>query len=330
MERPTRFLNDRRDKPFLVLMLCATFGVIPFAVALYVPGVFRWWLAAIYLLIVAFVFLDRFILMLHNTSHRPLFKAPWGFLNVYIPWVLGPFFGETPETYFAHHVAMHHPENNLEDDLSSTMGYQRDNAVDFLKYFFRFFFFTLPDLSRYLIGKKRRAILRRMWLGELSFYLIAAGLLFVNWRATLVVFVFPVVAVRFLMMCGNWGQHAFIDPATPEVAYRNSVTALAKRYNRRCFNDGYHIGHHIKSTRHWTEMPADFEANKATYAAERAIVLDIDNFQLWVLLMLRAHHTIVKHVITLEGQRPSDAEILALLHERLAPIHRTQDQLAAA
>ena len=46
-------------------------------------------------------------------------------LNLYIPWLLGPFFGETPETYFVHHVGMHHVEENLEDDLSSTMPYKR-------------------------------------------------------------------------------------------------------------------------------------------------------------------------------------------------------------
>ena len=55
----------------------------------------------------------------------------FGWANYYIPWVLGPFFGESPETYFAHHVGMHHAENNLEDDISTTLPYVRDSAVDF-------------------------------------------------------------------------------------------------------------------------------------------------------------------------------------------------------
>ncbi|MHB8420957.1 MAG: fatty acid desaturase family protein [Myxococcales bacterium] len=309
-------LNDPRDRPFLMLIAASSAVVLPFAGALYVPGIFRWWLAVVYLAILCGVFLDRFILMLHNTSHRPLFRKRWRLLNLYIPWVLGPFFGETPETYFAHHVGMHHPENNLAEDLSSTMGYQRDSALDFLRYFGRFMAFCLPDLARYLTRTHRSKLRNRMLLGELTFYAVVAGLLFVNWRATLVVFVIPFLLVRFLMMAGNWGQHAFIDAATPEVAYRNSITVLAGRYNRRCFNDGYHIGHHLSATRHWTEMPGDFEANRATYARERALVFDVDFFAVWLLLMLRRYGSLARHLVTLEGPRPSEADLVTLLRER--------------
>jgi hypothetical protein len=87
-----------------------------------------------------------------------------------------------------------------------------------------------------------------MLAGELLFIATAVGLAYVNWRATLVVFFIPVVAVRFLMMAGNWGQHAFVAADAPESAFKNSITCLAARYNRRCFNDGYHIGHHVKGT----------------------------------------------------------------------------------
>ena len=118
---------------------------------------------------------------------------------------------------------------------------------------------------------------------------MVAGLAFVNWRATLVVFVVPFVVTRFAMMAGNWGQHAFIDAASPENCYRNSITCINSGYNRRCFNDGYHIGHHIKQTRHWTEMPEDFLDNVAKYDAERAIVFDrLDFFGVWVLPHARA------------------------------------------
>src|SRR5579863_780156 len=87
-------LSDPRDMPFLILSASATLVVIPFAIALFIPGVFHWWLAVAYLLVNGLGFLDRFILMLHNTSHRTLFKPRYRLLNLYIPWVLGPFFGE--------------------------------------------------------------------------------------------------------------------------------------------------------------------------------------------------------------------------------------------
>ncbi len=75
------------------------------------------------------------------------------------------------------------------------------------------------------------------------------ALSFVSLEATLTVFVAPVVIARVLMMCGNWAQHAFVDAADPGNPYRNSLTCIHARYNRRAFNDGYHIHHHVKFVR---------------------------------------------------------------------------------
>jgi hypothetical protein len=319
----TRFVNDPRDVPFVRLSASVTLTVLPLAVLLYVPGTFRWWLAAAYSAITGGLFLDRFVLMLHNTSHRALYKSRYRWMNAWIPWVLGPFFGETPETYFAHHLGMHHPENNLAADLSSTMPYRRDSVWDFFLYFGRFFFLGLPELSRYLDRTKRRMLRRRMIVGELGFLFISLGLLVLNWRATLVVFVVPLVVVRFLMMAGNWAQHAFVCAEQPANPYRNSITVIRCRYNERCFNDGYHIGHHVKATRHWTEMPTDFEANIAEYARHGAIVFErIDFFGVWLRLMLKQYKSLARHYVALGGPRPSEAEIVERLKNRTRAIPR--------
>jgi hypothetical protein len=309
-------INDRRDIPFLGLMTLLTVTVIPTAVALYLPGPFRWWLAAVHLGLVVW-FLGPFILMLHNTSHRRLFRRPYGWMNFYIPWVLGPFFGESPETYFGHHVGMHHPENNLEDDLSSTMHYQRDSAVDFARYFLDFFFLVFFKLLAYFGKKGRRSLMIRVAVGETLFYVVMAGLLFLNWRATLFVVVLPFLISRFGMMAGNWAQHAFIDSGSPENCYRNSITCINSTYNRRCFNDGYHIGHHVKANRHWTEMPEDFQRNIRLYDAEGALVFTgVDFFQVWGALMLRKYDWLAHRLVQLgETPRPHE-ELVTLLKTR--------------
>jgi fatty acid desaturase len=296
-------------------MLLLTATVVPTGVALFVPGGFQWWLAALHLGLVVY-FLGPFVLMLHNTSHRKLFKRPWTWANHYIPWVLGPFFGESPETYFAHHVGMHHAENNLAEDISTTLPYVRDSAVDFARYFFRFFFVGIIELSTYFVRKRRRSLLVRTLVGESVFLLGAAALFSVNWRATLVVFVVPFCVVRFAMMAGNWAQHAFVDRADPGNPYKNSITCVNATYNRRCFNDGYHIGHHVKATRHWTEMPEDFQNNLPTYAAEGAIVFSgLDFFVVWMMLMLKRYDWLAERVVPLDEPKPRD-QIAALLRER--------------
>ena len=318
---PCGFVNDPRDLPFIRLSVTATLTLVPIAVLLYVPGFFRWWLGLAYFALNFFLFFDRYILMLHNTSHRVLFKKRYAVLNRYIPWVLGPLFGESPDTYYAHHMGMHHPEGNLKKDLSSTMPYRRDSFGHFMAYFLRFFLAIYFELSRYLFRERRLKLLRRMWIGEGTYLLAVICLAFVNWRATLCVFIIPLCVARFLMMAGNWGQHAFVDPNDAANDYRNSITCVNGRYNRRCFNDGYHIGHHVKPNRHWTELPGDFLTNKEEYARQGAIIFHtIDFFVVWLFLMLKRYDWLARFYVEIDGQNRSKDEVMALLRSRTAPI----------
>ena len=166
-----QFIRDERDLPFIYLCLKITFFILPVAIYLYIPGLFSWWIAIPYLIINMLVMLGPFVLMLHNTSHRKLFKEKYKFMNHYIPWVLGPFYGESPETYFYHHVGMHHAENNLAADISSTMNYQRDSLKDFLRYFGTFFLFGIVELSMYFKKKNRNHFLKKILFKTLKKYI---------------------------------------------------------------------------------------------------------------------------------------------------------------
>jgi fatty acid desaturase len=237
--------------------------------------------------------------------------------------VLSPFFGESFDTYFAHHIAMHHPENNLPKDLSSTMRFQRDSLVHWLRYFGRFFFGTLLELPAYFLRKGQRRMAMRFFFGELALLIgVAVLAVFVNFPATFVVFIAPVVLVRILMMAGNWGQHAFVDASDPGNPYKNSLTCIDSRYNRRCFNDGYHINHHVKARFHWSEHPAEFERNKEIYGREDAIIFrGIDFFQVWAYLMLGRYRTLARRFVQLPGAPVrSEDEIIAFMKTRLKAI----------
>ncbi len=319
-----RYLDDERDLPFVWLILQISLLVLPSAVAVYLAPV-GWWtwplVAPAYWALVYLGFTDKYILMLHNTSHRPLLKKPYKWMGHYIPWVLGPLFGEPPEGYYSHHVGMHHAENNLAPDLSSTMRFQRDSFLDWLRYFTRFFFFILLELTVYLVRKKRKKLAFNAVAGELGYYALAAGTALFNWRASLIVFVIPLIATRVLMMAGNWGQHAFIDASQPGNSYVNSLTCINSRYNRRAFNDGYHIGHHVKANRHWTELPGDFERNIPRYAKEGSVVLQgVDFFMVWLYLMLGRYDWLARAYVELDGKGRSEEEIISLLKERVKRI----------
>jgi fatty acid desaturase len=312
-------LNDERDLPFVYLIgQCLLFQML--SLSLFALGDRVWMAAPLYWAAWGFGLVDRFILMLHCTSHRNLFKNRK--LNHVIPWMVGPFFGQTPESYYAHHMGMHHPENNLAEDLSTTIRYQRDSLRGWLHYLGSFLSVGLPSLARYHATHGNRKLLKRLLIGETSFWLVVLAAFAVNWQAALVVFVIPVLTIRTLMMAGNWGQHAFVDAADPGNAYRNSITCINTRYNRRCFNDGYHILHHVKPRTHFTEYPAEFEANKAEYGRQDAIVFTgIDFFQVWLFLMLGRHDWLARRMVALPGAPVRDeAEVIRFLKSRLAPL----------
>jgi fatty acid desaturase len=317
-----KLLSDERDLPFIYLSLQITATLLPLGIALFfVRGWLFWIFALAYLYLNNFYFKGPFGLMLHCTCHRVFFKREYGFLNHYLPWVLGPLFGQTPETYYTHHIGMHHPENNMPDDDSCTMFYQRDSLKEFGRYFVSFFFVGIVNLSNYFIKKKRRRLMYRSIRGELLYFMLCVALCFVNWPATLVVFILPFIISRVVMMMGNWTQHAFIDANDPDNAYRNSITCINTKYNEKCWNDGYHISHHIKPSMHWTEHPVYFQESIDEYAANDAIVFDDLHFlQVFIYLVQKRYDVLAKHFVNINGRFQSDEEVAAFLKSRTEKI----------
>jgi fatty acid desaturase len=313
-------LNDPRDAVFVGLIVqCLVHAAV--GVSLFFAGPAIAWLAPIYWVALVAITLDRFTLMLHCTSHRPLFKPKYRQLNLIIPWVISPFFGQTPNTYFAHHLGMHHAEENLAADLSSTMRFKRDRFTHWLRYWSRFLSMGLVDLTRYMFRVRRPKLAQRVMVGELSYWAVFA-LLCCFWPVpTLVVFGVPLVLIRTLMMMGNWGQHAFIASDGPANPYTSSITCINSRYNRRCFNDGYHIGHHLQARAHWTEYPVEFENNLELYAKNDAIVFEgLDFFMVWLLLMTGRWSMLARAFVQLPGAPVrNEREIIAFLKERMEP-----------
>jgi fatty acid desaturase len=321
-------LNDERDLPFVYLSLNITLFMLPLGIMLFIPALtgWLWWAIAIaYLIMNNFVFKGPFGLMLHCTSHRTLFNSDNKMLNVYIPWILAPFFGHTPETYYVHHIAMHHRENNMEEDLSSTMHYQRDSFRDFIHYLGDFLFFVIPSLALYFNKRNQLKLRNRILLGEGAFWTACIALSFLSWQATLVVFLIPFLTLRIVMMVGNWAQHSFVDPDDPDNFYKNSITCINTKYNNKCWNDGYHISHHIKPNLHWTLHPDHLLKNKDEYAKNHAFIFEGIHFlHVWYFLMTKNYQALAKRLINLNGIFATDEEAIALMRHRASKIPKSE------
>jgi fatty acid desaturase len=329
-DRVAPMLNDERDASMVALMLqCGLVAALGIAL-FFVRAPYIYWAAPLYWLALSQV-MDRYTLLLHCTSHRRLFKTQHDGLNNVIPHFLAPFFGQTPNTYFAHHMGMHHKEENLAADLSSTIRFERSRFGHWLRYWGRFMSIGVFELTGYFASRNQKKLVRRVIVGEVIYWTSLALLTWWNPLAALVVLISPLLGIRTAMMMGNWAQHSFVCQEQPENPYRSSITCINTRYNRRCFNDGYHILHHIKPRAHWTEHPTEFEKNRAEYGRHDAIVFDgIDFFQVWVLLMVGKWNTLAKHFVQLpNAPQRSQEEIVAFLKERTRPLSAEKQQQVA-
>jgi fatty acid desaturase len=312
------FMKDERDLIFIRRAALISACVLPLALGMFLSSPTIVGIAALpYIGFVFLAFGGRYGLMLHATGHRPIFKRNYKWMQNYIPFVLGPFLGHTPTSFAAHHMWMHHAENNMGGDASSTLAYKRDRFLHFLHYFIRFFIMGHITLTRYLVLRGRTKTAIRFWLGEMSWLMLACIALWINWAAALVVFIIPLLMMRWLMMAGNFAQHSFLDVNDPDSGLRNSTNLINTGYNHKAYNDGYHIVHHLKPGMHWSEMPKYFEDNIEMFAKEDCIVFDGlgDNQIVWFNLMFGRYDVLANHLVNFHNR--SHEEKVAFLKGRV-------------
>jgi fatty acid desaturase len=259
-------------------------------------------------------FKGRFGLMLHCISHRKLFKKNAGFLQHWVTWIVCPFFGHTPETYFAHHMGMHHVENNMEEDASSTLRFQRDSLRGFIQYVSRFLFLGFRDTFLYFFSRNRKKFYLRLTFGELSFYLFCAIMCYINWPVTLLLFIIPFVFARIVMMLGNWAQHAFVNPDLPE---DNTINCINTPYNKTCWNDGYHFIHHERPALHYTDIPGEFQKRIGEMAQRKILTFEgIHYLHIFIWLMTKRYDKLAARLVNINNMFKSEEEAIAILKQR--------------
>ena len=111
-------IHDPRDEPLLFLLFDVCCTTAPAAAALFrvtpsLPPLAQHLLCAAYLAASFAAYLQRFLLGLHYSSHRPLFRRPWALMNGLMPFLLAPLFGVPCGIYSLHHCIMHHVVRTL-------------------------------------------------------------------------------------------------------------------------------------------------------------------------------------------------------------------------
>jgi hypothetical protein len=321
-------LRDERDLPLVWLQLNIVTMLLPAAVLIFwvnmnVESSLICFLCGVAYFVLLVIFEERFILMLHFSSHRAIYKNP--ILHDLMVWALPPFFGIPPGTvYHSHHVIMHHIENNHGMDISSTEMYQRDNLLHFLMYWIRFAVFIAVEVPAYSAKTKR-------WF---YFWQSLAGIAF--WACTIYflktqvspggtfwVFVFPHIFSMTAMAFGNWSQHIFVDPDRPMSNYTLTYNCMDTPGNQTTFNDGYHIVHHLNARLHWTEMPKYFHDTREKHFQGGAITFRGTHFfDVGIMVMTGQLHKLAQHYVHLgkKEEAPTLDEVVEIFKKRLLPV----------
>ncbi len=144
---------------------------------------------------------------------------------------------------------------------------------------------------------------------------------FVNLKATLVVCIIPLFFCRLVSMLGNWTQHAFVDFEDPANAFKNSVNCINTSYNQMCWNDGYHVIHHLRPGMHYTEMPLEFLKRKDAFAENKAIVFDSLNYlHIFVYLLTNRYDKLAANLVNINDMFANDEEAIKLMRRRTQKI----------
>jgi len=325
-------LKDKRDEPMLHLMLNIAEFVIPSVTLIYavnfaaMPSWVRHLIGLTHMVMMLVLFLERFMLMMHFSSHRTIFSNH--ILNELLVVLYAPFFGVPMAVYKLHHVIMHHIENNHELDASSTEKFQRDSWAHFFRYWLRFVWGVWIELPLYCIQTKRWEWAAKL-VGGLASYFAMIVLLakYVNFTATFYTFMLPYVVGMSALSFGNWCQHIFVNPEDSLNNFGLTYNCIDNGANKRSFNDGYHAIHHLNARLHWSELPTYFVENQEKHIAGGALTFrGVDFFEVGVFTMTKQLNKLAKYYVHLgpEDTRPSLKEVEDKLRSWLVPVERVE------
>ena len=137
---------------------------------------------------------------------------------------------------------------------------------------------------------------------------------FVNFKATLFIFIIPFLFARLVMMLGNWTQHAFVNLKDLE---DNTINCINTKYNKICWNDGYHAVHHIRPALHYTEIPGEYLKNKDKFAEQKVLTFEgIHYLHIFIWLMRKRYDKLAKHIVNVNNMFSSEEEAMELMRER--------------
>ena len=142
-----------------------------------------------------------------------------------------------------------------------------------------------------------------------------------DWRFSLMYLILPHLIHQCLNAFLNWTWHIFADPEEPDNYYTGTITLIEDEDD--FMSENYHLSHHLKPSRHWSENYTHFQANRdGVYKEKNAMVFKGINLKKLFVLTTRTTNLeeLAKYYVDL-SDRLDRKEIVKLLQKRTAPIN---------
>lgn len=320
----TSVLKDERDRPIFYLFFNCSLFVAAGSVVIHHTNSHA--VGVVYFVLLFTQFFERFVLALHNATHRSIFVMPLA--NQLPEFVMAPFFGIPAGLYRTHHISIHHVHGNMFPwDVSSTEPYQRDRVLHLIFYCINFVFCSLATIPLSFL-KQGKAPQAAYFVSVLFCNILAISSLSslypvpVFWLLTA-----PLCLAPFLLAYGNYCQHIFIDPDKPESDFGMTYSLVDCAKNQMVFNDGYHIEHHINSVMHWTELPSRFQKRLPDYKEHNALIFrgHVSFFIIGKWVFTQNYDCLYQNLVQLNEPKQSRDEVEKMLRKRLKPVSRWGD-----
>ena len=278
-----------------------------------------------------FRFFARIHVLVHKEGHdhAGFFKPPFTFLNQLNQWVIGPFYGQVPNSYSIAHNKIHHQFHNALDDVHTNLDLDRTKPWSFVVYLPRFVLYWtgISPLIHFLYHREWK-FARHMFQGMLAYYGGMAALCYWNPVFGLAYCIFPNTE-DFIFFGGiSYMWHCFLEPTDPFNQYVNSVTILKGKDN--IWNEDFHVVHHHSPGTHWTDIPKHYQAHVELYRKYQATIFeDCEQGEMLFWLLAKKWDLLAQHFVDLNGKMTVEQKRELIIRRLSYTVGKAQDEEGA-
>jgi fatty acid desaturase len=184
----------------------------------------------------------------HNHQHFKFFTVSYA--NRLIEFVMGLHTGIVGEAWVLHHTLGHHLNYLDQSKDESAWKTSQGRVMSRIEYTFKVGIMAYPIALK--VGKQHRQSRQKLIQNMVFTGLFLAGLCWINWLYTLIIFIAPMIFLLFMVVYETYDHHAGLDQQN---LYQASYNITDRWYNFFTCNLGYHTAHHFQCGRHWSQLP---------------------------------------------------------------------------